>query len=333
MAEFDLSMFETDVEREWRRFPPPGVGIDDVAAVRRASREHFARVAARPTPPQTGVAVEHATVPSLIDHHAIPVRIYRPDEASGRGLVYIHGGAFVLGDLELEDESCHAWAAAAQCVVVAVDYRLAPEVRYPVPLEDCYSALRWAVDNAEQLAVDPRRVGVGGCSAGGALAAGLALLARDRGGPSLGLQMLLHPVLDASLSSEAVRTEPHEERAARGLMWEYYLGGPRDEAPVYASPARCDDLAGLPPTYIAVAEFDALREEGVSYALRLISAGISTELHLWPGTPHAFELFVPDADVARRSIAEQAGAITRILEETARRRDRQATAARRHPAP
>jgi acetyl esterase len=321
MTEIDPSKFETEVEREWRRFPPPtDADIADLAEAREAGREHAARLASRPTPPRTGVTVESATIPSLIDDHAIAVRVYRPDETSGRGLVYIHGGAFVLGDLDHEDESCYALARAAQCVIVAVDYRLAPEARYPMPLEDCYSALRWLVDNAGQLAVDTRRVGVCGCSAGGALAAGLALLARDRGGPSLGLQMLLHPVLDASMSSESMRPEINDDHEAQGLMWEYYLGGPRAEAPVYASPASCEDLVGLPPAYIAVAEFDALRDEGIRYAQRLTSAGVSTELHLWPGAPHAFEFFVPDAGVARRSIAEQAGAITRFLEERARRR-------------
>jgi acetyl esterase len=327
MTPFDPRNFDSEVEREWRRFPPGvGVGLTDVALARERCREHFARVASRPTRPlRAGVTIEDVTVPSLIDDHAIPVRVYRPDEASGRGLLYIHGGAFVMGDLELEDECCYEWARQAQCVIVSVDYRLPPEHRYPVPLEDCYSALHWVVENAEQLAIDLERVGVGGCSAGGALAAGVSLLARDRRGPSLGLQMLLYPVLDATMGTESMQAVLDVIGPDQSLMWEHYLGAPPAEVPVYASPAHCQDLAGLPPAYIAVAALDPLRDEGIRYAQRLISAEVAVELHLWPGAPHAFELFVPDASVARRSLAEQADAISRFLEESARRRARSFT--------
>jgi len=218
-----------------------------------------------------------------------------------------------MGDLDFEDEKCLSLARDAGCVVVSVDYRLAPEHPYPVPLEDCYSAVRWVADHADELSIDARRLGVGGCSAGGALAASAAQLCRDRSGPALALQMLLYPVLDASLSSASIRGLADHEFRDLERMWEHYLGGPRADAREYASPSACRDLANLPGAYIVGAELDDLRDEAIAYAQRLLTANVRVELHVWSKVPHAFDLFAPDAEISRRSVEQQAEVIARFL--------------------
>ncbi len=313
-----LSQFDSEVAEAWRRCPPPDVSNADVALARAVEGEYFQRlVDARPAP--ADISTEEVLVPSLVDDHEIPARIYRPTRrVNERGFAYFHGGGFVLGDLQLEEDKCFTAASGAGCVVVSVDYRLAPEHPYPTPLEDCYSVLRWMADHARELSIDPRRLGVGGCSAGGALAASVAQLCRDRGGPRLAMQMLLYPVLDASLRGDSLRTFGEEE-ALRDVerMWEYYLGAPRAETPGYASPAACEHLGGLAPAYIACAELDGFRDEAIVYAQRLLSAGVSVELHLWPRVPHAFELIAPTAAISRRSSGQQAEAIARLLDAAA----------------
>jgi acetyl esterase len=277
-------------------------------------REFVRRIASRPKPPRSGATVEDAFVASPDGAHSIPVRIYRPDApVHGRGVVYLHGGAFAMGDLDLMDESCYAWSRDAGCVVVSVDYRLAPEHPFPAALDDGYAALRWAADHAVELSIDPQRLGIAGSSAGGALAAGIALLCRDRGGPALALQMLLYPVLDVFMSSASMQALTEAEHRGALRMWENYLGRAPREVPVHASPASCEDLAGLPPAYVAAAELDPLRDEAVTYAQRLLTAGVSAELHLWPRVPHDFGVMAPDASLARRSVREQADAIARFL--------------------
>jgi len=314
----DPSLFDHEVAQAWRRFPPPqDVPDTELELSRTAWAEYFRAVTARPeAPPRAGVAVEQAAAPSRVDAHSIPLRIYRPDAVvDGRCLVYFHAGGFVMGDLEFEDERCFLIARDAGCLVVSVDYRLAPEHPFPLPLEDCYSALRWVADEAEALGVEVRRIAVGGCSAGGALAASTAILARERGGPKLGLQMLLCPVLDASLSGASLRTFlSEEELEGCDLMWERYLGRPRTEASELASPSYCRDLAGLPPAYLQLGELDFVRDEGLAYAQRLLDAGVRVEAHVWPRVPHGFEMIAPDARISRASMREQADAMVRFLD-------------------
>jgi acetyl esterase/lipase len=317
MSMLDRSMFDSEVERDLTRFPPPQVDAGmGMAAIRAAYDTYFADVRSRSAPPPAGVSTEELSVPSLVDDHAIPVRVYRPaDPVNGRGFLYIHGGAFVMGDLELEDARCRTMALEAGCVVVAVDYRLAPEHRFPLPLDDCHSALRWVADHAGELSIDPRRLGVGGCSAGGALAAGLAIRCRDGNGPPLAFQMLVYPVLDASLSSGSLsELTTEDEFREMEQMWDYFLDGPRSAASEYASPASCGKLAGLPAAYIVAAEFDPLRDEAIAYAQRLLGAGVNVELHVWSKVPHAVDLFVPDAKISQDSVKEQADALARFLD-------------------
>jgi acetyl esterase/lipase len=240
------------------------------------------------------------------------VRFYRPVGATGTmpGLLYLHGGGFCLGDLDLEHglavELCHTLGV----VVAAVDYRLAPEHPYPAGLEDCYAALRLLVARDD---VDPAWVAVHGQSAGGGLAAATALVARDRGGPALCLQALSIPELDDRLDTPSMRAftaTPMWSRPQAEQSWRHYLGG--QAADQYAAPARADDLTGLPPAYVVTCELDPLRDEGLTYAMRLLAAGVSVELHSFPGTVHGSAI-VRDAAVVQRMEAELLDALRRAL--------------------
>jgi acetyl esterase/lipase len=267
----------------------------------------------------TGVEIEDHEVPGPIDAPAVPVRVYRPSgtaPAAGRpALLDIHGGGFVVGNIEME----HAFAAQVsrtlETVVVAVEYRLAPEDPFPAGLEDCYAALKWLHDNAATLGVDAARIAVGGQSAGGGLSAATALLARDRGGPPLCFQFLGIPELDHRLETASMRAfvdTPMWHRGNAELSWKYYLGPEAAEVSPYASPAIATDLRGLPPAYVTTMEFDPLRDEGILYALRLMEAGVSVELHTYPGTFHGSS-FVTTAAVSRRAHEELLVALRRGL--------------------
>src|SRR4051794_26342573 len=201
------------------------------------------------------------------DGYRIPIRVYTPREAPApRGaLVNFHGGAFVSGDLDISETTVTRYADRAQVVVVDVDYRLAPENPFPVGVNDSFAALEWTVTNADRLGIDPTRVAVGGNSAGGGLAAALALMARDRGGPDIAFQLLLYPVLDDRMRTRSVQEftdTPMWDSASCVQMWQYYLGGAAgsDDVSSYAAPSRAADrergLAGLPPAYVLACEYD-----------------------------------------------------------------------------
>ncbi|MFI0452603.1 alpha/beta hydrolase [Actinomadura sp. 6N118] len=248
---------------------------------------------------------------------SVPVRIYRPKERRGPvpALVYLHGGGFVTGDLENEHVRCLDFAGEVGIVVVSVDYRLAPEHPFPAAFDDGYAATVWVRENAAELGVDPDRIGVGGGSAGGGLAAGIALRARDEDGPPLVFQLLIYPVLDDRMDTPSMRAfvePPLFNRGDVGHMWRHYLGPHHGQAPVYAAPARAGDLSGLPATYMLVAEGDPLRDEDLAYALRLIQAGVPTELHHMPHVYHGFD-GVLSAAVAREALAGQRAALRRGL--------------------
>ncbi len=248
-------------------------------------------------------SAEDRTVPGPAG--PIPVRVYTPTSGSAPrpALVYIHGGGWVIGDLEMVDGICRAVANRAECVVVSVDYRMAPEYKFPAPLDDCYAGLLWIAQHAHELGVDPNRIVVAGASAGAGLAAGLAILARDRGEVSLAYQLLIYPMIDDSNTSASSQIEgaPVWSRAANDLGWRAYLGdlAGTDDIPAYAAPARVADVAGLPPAWIGVGTLDVFRDEDITYASRLLAAGIPTELHVYPGAVHGFEMIVPTAGVAQ----------------------------------
>jgi acetyl esterase/lipase len=246
------------------------------------------------------VVVETRHVPGPAGAPDVRVIFYRSTSATGQSpaLVYIHGGGFVFGTVEADGPIATQLAADLNCVVVTVDYRLAPETRAPGSAEDCYAVLKWILDNAPTERVDPARVALWGPSAGGGLAAAVGLMARDRGGPPICFQMLIYPMLD---DRTAARTDvpPHLGRYVwtnelNAFGWQALLGVPpgSPEVPAYSVPARSVDLAGLPPTYIGTAGLDLFVEENLEFARRLIVAGVPTEVHVTPGAYHGFELNV-----------------------------------------
>ena len=250
---------------------------------------------------------------------AVPVRVYAQEgdaPAGGRpALLDIHGGGFVTGNIEMEHAFAVHVARELDAAVVVVDYRLAPEHPFPAGVEDCYASLKWLHEEAAVLGIDPERIAVGGQSAGGGLAAATVLFARDRGGPPVCFQFLGIPELDHRLETASMRAfvdTPVWHRPAAELSWERYLGPDPGTVSPYASPAIATDLGGLPPAYVTAMEFDPLRDEGIVYALRMMEAGVSVELHTFPGTFHGSAM-VTTAAVSRRAAAEVLVALRRGL--------------------
>lgn len=293
-----------------RALPDLGDSLDDLAGAR-AMIDSWAPLAADVD--TTGLEVRDEPL-SAYDSPA-SVRVYRPVEADGDlpGLLFIHGGGFVLGSVDLEHQTCVDLARDLGVVVASVEYRLAPEHPYPAGLDDCYAALRLL---AGLPGVDPARVAVHGQSAGGCLAAAVALLARDRGGPALCFQSLDVPVIDDRLETPTMRSAgpfPMWSPSQAATSWRLYLDG--RSADQYAAPGRAGDLSGLPPAYVVTCELDPLRDEGNAYAARLMGAGVSVELHCWPGTFHGVQL-VQGAGVVRRMDEERRGVLGRALGST-----------------
>lgn len=249
----------------------------------------------------------------------VPLILYRP---LGRGdealpcIYHVHGGGYVAGRAAMMEPIHYAMAEQLDCAIVSVDYRLAPETPYPGPLEDCYAGLAWLFANADALGVDTNRIGVMGESAGGGLAAALALLARDRGEYPLSFQHLIYPMLD----DRTAAAEPHPyagdyiwTHADNQFGWRSYLGAEPGSAdvPAYAVPARAGDLSGLPPTFLMTGALDLFVEEDLEYARRLIHAGVPTELHVFPGAVHAFD--IAPIDVSQRATRDSRDALARFL--------------------
>lgn len=235
----------------------------------------------------------------------VPVRVHRPVGSDGPlpAIVRLHGGGYVLGSYAMDDALFDRWCPLLGVVGVSVEYRLAPETPYPGPLEDCYDALCWTHRHAEELGVDPDRIGIAGLSAGGGLAAGLALLARDRGEVPVAFQLLDCPMLDdRQITPSARRDGLHMwSREANEFGWRSYLGElyGSDRVPAHAAPARAEDVAGLPPSFVSVGSADGFHDEDVDYAVRLNRAGVPCELHVYPGLPHGYQL-AADAPIVRR---------------------------------
>jgi acetyl esterase/lipase len=294
----------------------PATDFSDVAAARRMIEELVAPSLAAVD--LSGLTVEDRLIDSPDSPEgSVRVRLYVPDriDRPAPAVLQIHGGGFAVGSIDTEHGGAAAVARQVGAVVVAVAYRLAPEHPFPAGLEDCYTGLRWLHEQADSLGVDRERIAVAGSSAGGGLAAGLALLARDRGGPALCFQYLGIPELDDRLDTPSMRAftdTPLWNRPAAELSWRYYLGADPGEVSPYAAPARATDLAGLPPAYISTMEFDPLRDEGIRYALALLAAGVSVELHQYPRTFHGSSL-VEGAAVSRRQAAETVDVLRRAL--------------------
>jgi acetyl esterase/lipase len=273
-------------------------------------RRNYATLAAGiPVPDTADMEIEDRTVPGDPD---VAVRIYRPHTAHG-AILWLHGGGFVMGDLDTEHAGAIRVADASDAVVISVGYRLAPEHRFPAALDDVHTVLTWAAEHAAELGIDSGLIAVGGHTAGAGLAAAVALRARDQQGPPIRFQLLIQPLLDdrrETWSALHFTDTPFMKRDKVTGAWRHYLGSA--PASPYAAPARAVDLSGLPSAYIATAEFDPLRDEGICYALRLLQGGVSVELHQWPGTFHGSHAIL-SAKVSQRQVAELFGVLRHAL--------------------
>jgi acetyl esterase/lipase len=272
------------------------LSVDGLPAMRSTRSEMFADI-------ELSDAVER-TDHVVSDDPRVVVRVHRPRGVDGPlPCVYsIHGGGYVLGSYDMDDAKFDRWCPAFPCVGVSVEYRLAPEAPYPGPLDDCYAGLQWIHDHAAELGIAPDRIGIAGVSAGGGLAAALALLVRDRGELTVAFQLLECPMLDDRQTTSSSRLDglPIWSRESNEFGWRAYLGDLYGgDVPAYAAPARATDLTGLPPALVIVGGADGFRDEDIDYALRLNQSGVPTELHVLPGAPHGVQFFAGTV-VARR---------------------------------
>jgi acetyl esterase/lipase len=272
------------------------------------------RRAATPAGAVLSAAVERRDVyvPAGSIGPSVTIRLHRPIDAAGPlpCIYWMHGGGYIVGSYANEDARFDRWCQRLQCIGVSVEYRLAPEHPYPAPLDDCYAGLSWVAEHAGELGIDRSRLGIGGSSAGGGLAAALAILSRDRAEIGLAFQLLNSPMLDdRQVTASSRRRAPVWSPDANRFGWSCYLGQLQgtSNVPAYAAAARAEDLSGLPPTLIAVGTVDGFFDENVEYAERLNRAGVTTDLHVYPGAPHGFETVAPDTPLARRSMQETEG--------------------------
>ncbi|MCV7281624.1 alpha/beta hydrolase [Mycolicibacterium flavescens] len=282
--------FHPELRRTARLVPKQAITPVTLPVIRMVTRRMWRKV------PRD---VEALTLPS-----GVGVRLFRPAGATGRGpaLLWIHGGGYVIGHPGQDDDLCRRFARRLGATVAAVDYRLAPEHPYPAPLEDCYAALKWL---AALPSVDPARVAIGGASAGGGLAAALALLARDRGEVPLAAQLLVYPMLDDRTVDRAELDKPGLRlwnQTSNKFGWSAYLG---DADPEVAVPARRQDLTGLPPAWVGVGTFDLFHDEDLAYAERLKAAGVPCEVEVVEGAFHGFDGVAPKASVSQRFFDSQ----------------------------
>ncbi|MDM5249551.1 alpha/beta hydrolase [Lysinibacillus sp. G4S2] len=294
-------------------FPP--LDLDNVEA----TREGMAATA-QPAAIADNISVENKVIQGPDDNDSLRIRIYKQKEKTGDlpALLWIHGGGYVIGAPEGDDLLCQRFVNEANCIVVSVDYRLAPEHPYPAPIEDCYAALKWIADHAIDLGIDSARIGIAGASAGGGLTAALALLARDRNYPKLSFQMPLYPMIDDrnnTPSSLEITGHMIWNHDLNQKGWEMYLNGENgsDNVSQYAAAARAEDLSGLPFTYTCVGQLDPFRDETLQYVTRLCQAGVDVEFHLYPGCYHAFESIVPTAAISQRAATEYVEAAKYVL--------------------
>ena len=271
--------------------------------------------------PLPDVITREEYVPGLNNAPDVRVVVYTPREVqpNAPAMVYIHGGGLVSGHPEVDDPKCQKLASDLGFQIFSVDYRLAPEVKYPGAIEDCYAVLKWVHENASKLGISRDKVVVAGESAGGGLSAALSLMARDKKEYKLAFQLLIYPMLD---DRTAINSDPGANfgefvwtRSANKYAWQAYLGdkagGP--QTPPYAAAGRATDLAGLPPTFIGVGSMDLFLKEDLDYATRLMAAAVPTEVMVVPGAYHVFDMYVPDAELSRRFMDAYCAALKRTL--------------------
>ncbi|RDH79134.1 alpha/beta hydrolase [Mycolicibacterium moriokaense] len=286
--------------------------VGDVETRRSNGHRMFDFIGSTSTPVD-GVATDTVTI-AAADGAELAATWYRRStgEAPGSAVLYLHGGGMIFS-LEhigaMYDLAVRRYVAEAGVPMLVVDYRVAPEHPHPTPVEDCYAALRWLAANSTELGFDPGRLAVMGDSAGGGLAAGVCLMARDRGGPRIAAQMLIYPMLDDRPATPDPALQAYLTWSYRDNLtgWGALLGDDAGggDIPAYAAPARAADLAGLPDAYIDVGDLDIFRNEDIAYARRLSDAGVPTEFHLYPGCPHAFEALAGGAEVSNRAMNDR----------------------------
>lgn len=292
--------------------------FDDLPAAREMSAQMFAEMAAQ-MPHVGGVDSKDLTIPGPDGTSDITARLYTPRNISGKkpGMLWIHGGGYIMGDLDVDDHNIRQMGVNTGCVILSTNYRLAPENPFPAPVEDCYASLKWMVENSESIGVDKSRIAIGGGSAGGGLAAGLAIMTRDRGEIEIVFQLLIYPMIDdrnITPSSHTITDPRTWDREKNIFAWKAYLGDSAEDGNVspYAAASRAEDISGLPPAYIAVGELDLFLDEDLEYAQRLLQAGVSTELHVYPGATHGFDSILTAA-VSRRFREERDNAVRRAF--------------------
>jgi len=285
-------------------------GVDPVAAARAGIGAMFTHAAAPAVR-----AVDRRIPGPERGAGEIPLRIYTPDDAAGEALpllLLFHGGGFIAGSPDSHDGGARELCAQAHAIVVSVDYRLAPEHKFPAAAEDCHAALRWAAAHAAELGGDPTRLAITGDSAGGNLAAAVALMNRDRGGPPLALQALVYPVVDPACATPSAVANGEGyllTTASMKWMWSLYVNSAEDYANPYAAPIAAASLAGLPPALVITAEFDPLRDEGEAYGRALEAAGVPVTISRYDGMIHGFASCF---DITPRA-GEAAGEVARAL--------------------
>jgi acetyl esterase/lipase len=312
-----LGRLDPEIAEVFPHLPP--LDLTDIPTARTTMMNMLAEAQAGIQRSQNVVYSYHQA-PGLNGAPQVRVRLYRPADQPGQlpCLYWIHGGGHVLGQIEQDDLMMEHIVEAVGCAAVSVEWRRPPEHPFPAPMDDCYAGLKWAHANAAELGLDPGRIAVGGASSGGGSAAGLALLARDRGEVPVCFQLLVYPMLDdrnVTPASLAV-TEPKVwNRQSNLIGWQSYVGDAvgTDRVSPYAAPTRADSLAGLPPAYLPVGDLDLFIDEDIEYAQRLQQADVPAELHVYPGGIHGFDLLAPASRLAQRFVRDRDEALRRAF--------------------
>ncbi|HKQ81448.1 MAG TPA: alpha/beta hydrolase [Steroidobacteraceae bacterium] len=260
-------------------------------------------------------------VPGPSNAPDVKVRIYQPNDnplPQLPALIWLHGGGYYMGDLDMEDGWLILLARAVNCIVVSVDYRLAPEHPFPAAIEDSHAALVWTHEHAKELGIDPQRIAIGGESGGGGLAAGLGIYARDKAEVPVAFQLLLAPMIDdrgVTHANKRITDQRLYNQAFGNQLWKFYLGASygSDTVSPYAAAARATNLKGVAPAYIGIAELDLFVDECLDYARKLLEGGVRTELNVYPGAFHGFDRFAPEARVSKKFFADSYAALIKAL--------------------
>lgn len=290
----------------------PIANLDDLESIRKQTNSQQFKI-------PDNIKITNQYIPGPMYHPNLRVRVYQPKQFKPPlpAILYIHGGGFIFGTPEMQDQLCCLYVKEINCIVFSVDYRLAPEHPFPAAIEDCYSTLLWMSKNATKLGINPTKITLLGHSAGGGLATAVSLMARDRNGPSICFLMPLYPMLDdrnITLSSKQIKDNKVWNGDFNKKAWSMYLKGINKNAiSYYAAPARADNYNGLPPTYTFIGDLDPFRDETINFVMHLSQSGVPTEFHLYPGCFHAFERIVPDAMISKQATNAYIEVLKKVL--------------------